>query len=196
MFPSGKKNLINALCVRTCATGGALAAAVARGGGFPFIAGGAATDLTALEAEVETFKKLAPPGTKWGLGLISYSALGINKVLDEVLARFKPNVMQFTAPPIYDESVIPKCKAAGALVFVTCNSVAEAKQAVSAGVASYPSQSFDSNCTQLEFADDGNNTYTHMHRHDYTHANARTRRVGECVHMCACVVVSRLGVCV
>lgn len=63
------------------ASGGRLAAAVARAGGFPFIAGGHAGNMAELEQEIQLFKELAPTDTKWGLGLISYSALGINKVL-------------------------------------------------------------------------------------------------------------------
>lgn len=49
-------------------------------GGYPFIAAGHADNLDALTKEVEIFKNEAPKDTKWGLGLISYSALGINKV--------------------------------------------------------------------------------------------------------------------
>ena len=59
---------------------------------------------------------------------------GINNALDAVLEKFKPDVMQFTAPSLYDVQVVSKCKAAGAKVIVQVNTLAEALQAANAGV--------------------------------------------------------------
>ena len=96
--------------------GGELAAAVARAGGLPFIPVGHGNDLDQLDKQIRLYRDQAVHGSPLCLGFISWSALGINDCLEEVLVRFRPDVLQFFAPAIPSENAIQACKDAKALV--------------------------------------------------------------------------------
>jgi nitronate monooxygenase len=118
------------------AAGGALAAAVARAGALGFIAVGHGRDLEALREQVALFRSTAPPAAPLALGFIGYSACAQSGgVLDDVLAEHKPSIVQFFAPALVEGGAnVRAAKAAGALVFAQVGTLAEAREAIDAGV--------------------------------------------------------------
>ncbi|GMH87263.1 hypothetical protein TL16_g10800, partial [Triparma laevis f. inornata] len=118
-------------------SGGNLAAAVTRGGGFAFIVAGHAkdSDAEAFDAEVEIMK--ATEKRRFGIGFIGHSSMagGDLKRIEAILDRHQPLAAQFFAPPILpDGSNVKLCKDKGVLVFAQVGSVEEARQALNCGV--------------------------------------------------------------
>jgi nitronate monooxygenase len=122
-------------------SGGLLAAESVRAGALGFVAAGHATNLHDLELEVELFRNHAPINSPLGLGFISHSSCkgGDFTTLETVLQRHRPQFVQFFAPAIVTSpdsttTNIKVAQAHGAQVLVQVGSIAEAKQALVAGV--------------------------------------------------------------
>jgi nitronate monooxygenase len=127
------------------ASGGALAAAVARAGALGFVAVGHGTNLEQLRREVTLFRESAPQDAKLALGFIGYSSCsspggaeygssGDLGVLHEVLAEHKPAVVQFFAPAVVSGGAnIRAAKAAGCCVLAQVGTLADAHAAIEHG---------------------------------------------------------------
>lgn len=122
-------------------SGGWLAAETVRAGAMGFVAAGHATNLHDLDLEVELFRNHAPIGAPLGIGFISHSSCkgGDFTTLETVLERHRPQYVQFFAPAIVTspdakQTNIHVAQAYGAQVLVQVGSIAEAKEALVAGV--------------------------------------------------------------
>lgn len=122
-------------------SGGLLAAETVRAGALGFVAAGHATNLQELDMEVELFRNHAPINAPLGLGFISHSSCqgGDFTTLETILQRHRPQYVQFFAPAIVTgrdskQTNITVAQSYGAQVLVQVGSIAEAKEALGAGV--------------------------------------------------------------
>ncbi len=134
-------------------SGGVLAAATTRAGALGFVAAGHADNLQQLDMQIDLFRQHAPTNSPLALGFITHSSCATDFTkLETILQRHKPNYVQFFAPAICTLQVSPTCQKTniqiaqehGALVLVQVGSIADAKEAISAGVDAIIAQGSES----------------------------------------------------
>jgi nitronate monooxygenase len=119
-------------------SGGALAAATAKGGGFGFVAAGHLRDFEGLRREIDIFKQLSATTSyrnNLGIGFIGYSSMAngnTDRVL-QVIEEHRPFAVQFFAPAVVGDNV-KEAQALGSLVMAQVGSEEHAQEALEAGV--------------------------------------------------------------
>ena len=134
-------------------SGGLLAAETSRAGALGFVAAGHANDIEALDVQIDLFRTHAPKNSPLALGFITHSSCCASDftTLETILQRHKPEYVQFFAPAIVTLQA-PTCQKTniqiaqdhGAKVLVQVGNIADAKEAMNAGVVAIIAQGTES----------------------------------------------------